>query len=208
MGAFQGIACAGIFKGGVSSSLYRNYNPAMSFFTRRGDDGTTGLLGKGRVSKHDARIEAVGTIDEASAAIGLARAMVREERTGPLLLQAQRDLYRLMAEVAATPENARQFHFEAERVAWLEQQIEALSQFVQMPGEFIIPGDTPGEAALSMARAIVRRAERRLVELFDRKKIHNPALQQYLNRLSSLLFTLELVENRAAGKETTRARKD
>ncbi len=179
----------------------------MSFFTRRGDDGTTGLLGKDRVSKHDARIEAVGSIDEASAAIGFARAMAREERSGPLLLETQRDLYRLMAEVAAAPENSGQFHFEAERVTWLEQQIEALSQIVQMPGEFIVPGDTPGEAALSMARAIVRRAERRLVELFDKKKISNPALQQYLNRLSSLLFTLELVENRAAGKETTKAKK-
>ena len=179
----------------------------MSFFTRRGDDGTTGLLGKGRVSKHDARIEAVGSIDEASAAIGLARAMVREERSGPLLLETQRDLYRLMAEVAASPENSGRFHFEAERVTWLEQQIEALSKSVQMPGEFIIPGDTPGEAALSMARAIVRRAERRLIELFDKKKLSNPALQQYLNRLSSLLFTLELVENQAAGKETTKAKK-
>ena len=62
-----------------------------------------------------------------------------------------------------------------------------------------------GEAALSLARTVVRRAERRVVELFDRKEIANPALQQYLNRLSSLLFVLELVENRAAGRETTKA---
>jgi len=179
----------------------------MSFFTRRGDDGTTGLLGKGRVSKHDSRIEALGTLDEASAALGLARALVREERSGTMLLEAQRDLYRVMAEVAAAPENAGQFHFEAARVGWLEQQIEAISNVVQMPGEFIVPGDTPGGAALSIARAVVRRAERRLVELFDKKKSSNPALQQYLNRLSSLLFALELAENHAAGKETTKARK-
>ncbi len=192
--------------GRVSVSSLRNYNPAMSFFTRRGDDGTTGLLGKGRVSKRDPRIEAVGSLDEASAAIGLARSMARDERSGPLLLAVQRDLYRLMAEVAATPESAAQFHFEKERVDWLEQQIDVLSHDVQMPGEFIVPGDTPSEAALSLARTIVRRAERRLVELFEKKKTVNVALQQYINRLSSLLFALELVENKAAGTATSRAK--
>jgi cob(I)alamin adenosyltransferase len=75
-----------------------------------------------------------------------------------------------------------------------------------MPGEFIIPGDTPAGAALSIARAVVRRAERRLVELLDGNETANPALQQYINRLSSLLFVLELIENQAAGKETTRAK--
>ena len=180
----------------------------MSFFTRKGDDGTTGLLGKGRVAKHEPRIEAVGTLDEASAALGLARSLAQEEHCGPLLLDAQRDLYQLMAEVAASPENAAQFRFDAKRVEWLEQQIEAFSKSVQMPGEFIIPGDTPGGAALSLARAVVRRAERRLVELFDRKKTANRALQQYLNRLSSLLFVMELAENQAAGKQTTKAKRD
>ncbi len=178
----------------------------MSFYTRRGDDGTTGLLGKGRVPKHDARIEAIGTIDESSAAIGVARSFARDERCAPLLLDAQRDLYLLMAEVAAAPENAGEFHFEAGRVEWVEKQIEVLSKVVQMPGEFIIPGDSTAGAALSLARTVVRRAERRVVELFDKKETTNPALQQYLNRLSSLLFVLELIENRAAGKETTKAR--
>ncbi len=178
----------------------------MSFYTGKGDDGTTGLLGKGRVPKNNARIEAIGTLDESSAALGLARAWVRDERCEPLLIQAQRDLYRLMAEVASTPENAATFHFEAGRVEWLEQQIHALGKTVEMPGEFIVPGDSPGEAALSMARAVVRRAERRLVELFDAHETINPALQQYLNRLSSLLFVLELIENQAAGKKTTRAK--
>ncbi len=178
----------------------------MSFYTGKGDDGTTGLLGKGRVSKNDARIEANGTLDEASAAIGLARACARDERCGPLLLHVQRDLYRLMAEVASSPENAEQFRFEEARVDWLEQQIETLGKSVEMPGEFILPGDSLGGAALSMARAVVRRAERRLVELFDADTTANPALQQYLNRLSSLLFVLELIENQAAGKPTSRAK--
>jgi cob(I)alamin adenosyltransferase len=179
----------------------------MSFYTRKGDDGTTGLLGKGRVAKHHARMEAIGTLDESSASLGLARATVRDARCGPLLLEAQRDLYRLMAEVAAEPDNAEQFRFDARRVNWLEEQTDALSKTVDMPKEFILPGDSAAGAALSLARAVVRRAERRVVELFDKKEINNPALQQYLNRLSSLLFVLELLENQAAGKDTTIAKK-
>ncbi len=137
---------------------------------------------------------------------GWACASVQDERCRPLLLQSQRDLYHLMAEVASSPENAGQFHFEAGRIEWLEQQIEVLGKTVEMPGEFILPGDSAGGAALSMARAVVRRAERRLVELFDAEETANPALHQYLNRLSSLLFVLELIENQAAGKETTIAK--
>ena len=180
----------------------------MSFYTGKGDDGTTGRLGKGRVPKNDARIEAIGTLDESSAAMGVARALVRDPRCRPLLLRAQRDLYRLMAEVASSPENAGQFHFEAEHVDWLEQQIDALGKDAEMPGEFIVPGDSLAGAALSVARAVARRAERRLVDLAGSEQTANPALQQYLNRLSSLLFVLELIENQAAGKETTRAKQD
>ena len=79
------------------------------FYTRTGDEGTTGLLGEGRVPKFDPRIEALGALDEATAALGLARATVKASQIGPLLLEAQRDLYLLMAEVGATPENAAKF---------------------------------------------------------------------------------------------------
>ncbi len=178
----------------------------MSFYTRKGDEGTTGLLGEGRLPKYSARIEALGTLDESSAALGLARTTVRDSRSATLLLEVQKDLYKLMAEVAATPETASQFSFDAGRVKWVEEQIDALSKVVKMPNEFIVPGDTPAGAALSFARAVVRRAERRVAELFDRKEITNPALQQFLNRLSSLLFVLELLENQAAGKSTTVAK--
>src|SRR5512140_3082119 len=154
----------------------------MPFYTRGGDDGTTGLLGKGRVPKSDARIEALGTLDEASAAMGLARSLARDERCGPLLLQAQRDLYQLMAEAAATPETAGQFHFDPGRVEWLEQQIDGLEKTVRVPDEFIVPGDSVAGAAMSVARAAARRAERRLVELVARDGSVNPALQSYLNR--------------------------
>jgi cob(I)alamin adenosyltransferase len=179
----------------------------MSFYTSKGDDGTTNLLGEGRVTKYHARIEAVGALDESSAALGLARAQCRDPRSAPILLEAQRDLYKLMAEVAATPENADKFHFiDASRVAWLEEQTDALSEVVEMPKEFILPGDSLAGAALSLARAVIRRAERRVVELFDEQEVSNPDLQRYLNRLSSLCFVLELLENKAAGNQTTLAK--
>ena len=183
-----------------------NYNPRMTFYTRRGDDGTTGLLGKGRVPKFHLRIEALGTLDESNATLGLARASVHDPRSAPLMLDVQRDLYRLMAEVAAAPEHADQFRFDEGRVQWIEEQTDLLSKTVEMPDEFIIPGDSIGGASLSLARAVVRRAERRVAELLDAKEITNSSLQQYLNRLSSLLFVLELIENQTAGKHTTLAK--
>jgi cob(I)alamin adenosyltransferase len=109
--------------------------------------------------------------------------------------------------VAATPEHAPKFHFiDTARVKWLEDQTDALSESVEMPKEFILPGDSLAGAALSLARAIIRRAERRVVELHDEQEVINPDLQRYLNRLSSLCFVLELVENKAAGHRTTLAK--
>ncbi len=179
----------------------------MRFYTTTGDDGTTGLLGEGRVTKYHARIEAVGTLDESTAALGLARAQCLDPRSGGIILEAQRDLYKIMAEVAATPENAEKFRMiDASRVTWLEEQTDAISEIVEMPKEFILPGDSLAGAALSLARAIVRRAERRVVELRDEQEVSNLDLQRYLNRLSSLCFVLELLENKAAGHQTTLAK--
>lgn len=179
----------------------------MRFYTTTGDDGTTGLLGEGRVTKYHARIEAVGTLDESTAALGLARAQCLDPRSGGIILEAQRDLYKIMAEVAATPENAEKFRMiDASRVTWLEEQTDAISEVVEMPKEFILPGDSLAGAALSLARAIVRRAERRVVELRDEQEVSNLDLQRYLNRLSSLCFVLELLENKAAGHRTTLAK--
>lgn len=178
----------------------------MPFFTRSGDDGTTGLLDRGRVPKYEDRLEALGSLDEASAALGVARAAAKNSFSMSRLLEAQRDLYHVMTEVAASPGRADQFRFDPKRVEWIEKQIEELAKDLEMPGEFIVPGDSPAGAAMAMARAVIRRAERRIVELFDKGKIENPGLQQYLNRLSSLLFILELLENQAAGKPTTRAK--
>jgi cob(I)alamin adenosyltransferase len=172
-----------------------------SFFTREGDDGFTGLLGEGRVSKADLRMEALGALDEANAALGLARASAAAEQIKTMLLQAQRDLYLMMAEVASTPENApRLTRIDHPQVAWLEEQVEMVSRQVNIPKEFIIPGDTMAEANLDLARTVVRRAERRVAELFQRGWISNEFLLHYLNRLSSLCFVAELFENAQAGQ--------
>ncbi len=178
----------------------------MSLYTRKGDDGTTGRLGEGRIPKYDDRLEAIGALDESSAALGVARSAVQDPNRKEIVLALQRDLYRLMAEVAASPENAGEFHFDSGRVEWLEQQTDGLSQVLGMPKEFIVPGDSMAGAALALARAIVRRAERRVAHLADQRLIVNPALQRYLNRLSSLLFVLELTENQVAGTTTTLAK--
>jgi cob(I)alamin adenosyltransferase len=170
-----------------------------AFYTRKGDDGTTGLLGPGRIAKSDLRIETIGAVDEASAALGLARSICRTAEAG-LIMQVQRDLYGLMAEVAATAENAARFRvITPERTAWLEGQIDRLTALVKLPFEFILPGDTPAGGALDMARAVVRRAERRLVELKNRGEVLNPDLLRYLNRLSSFCYVLELYEIQTGG---------
>jgi len=179
----------------------------MPLYTRTGDDGTTGLLGEDRVTKDHPRIEALGALDEASAALGLARATCQAPQTPPILRAVQRDLYKLMAEVAATPENAGKFKsIDAGRVKWLEEQADAVHKLVSMPKEFILPGDTYSGAALSLARAIVRRAERRVTELFTLEQLSNPEMLRYMNRLSSLCFVLELLENQTAGRATSLAK--
>ena len=179
----------------------------MPLYTRTGDDGTTGLLGEDRVSKDHPRIEALGALDEASAALGLARASCHAPQTPPILREVQRDLYKVMAEVATTPENADKFKgIDAARITWIEEQADELQSIVSMPKEFILPGDTPSGAALSLARAVVRRAERRVTELFTLEELTNPELLRYLNRLSSLCFVLELVENQIAGRSTSLAK--
>jgi cob(I)alamin adenosyltransferase len=178
-----------------------------SFFTRTGDEGYTGLLGEGRVPKYHLRTEALGTVDEATAALGLARSMCRAPQIAPVILTIQRDLYKLMAEVAATVENAAAFHaIDEARVLWLEEQTNATSERVNIPREFIVPGDTAAGATLDLARAIVRRAERRVAELLHQGEIVNKELVRYLNRLSSLIFVLELMENQYEGHSTTLAK--
>ena len=176
-------------------------------YTRAGDDGKTGLLGEGRLPKYHPRVEALGVLDEASAALGLARALCKDARAETILKDVQRDLYIIMAEVAASRENAQQFQaLDRKRVEWLESQVDAIAVLAPTPAEFILPGDSLPGAALALARTIVRRAERRAAELLDSGMIENKVLLAYLNRLSSMCFALEIHENAQAGKHTTLAK--
>ena len=191
---------------GVATGVRYNYDMAK-FYTQTGDDGYTGRLGKGRLAKNDPLIEAIGTIDEASAAFGFARAHSNQPETKEIILEVQRDLYHLMAELSATEENAAKFRVvDEQRLAWLEDNVDSISSTVETPKEFIVPGDTISGAALALARTIVRRAERRVAELHLANTFDNPNILPYLNRLSSLCFILELKENKVSG--ITLAKKD
>lgn len=164
----------------------------MKIYTRAGDDGTTGLLYGGRVAKDSALPTAYGTVDEAQAAIGLARA--DSERGGELdglLLGLERDLWVLMAELATDPANrdklvAGQSLVTDEMVAGLEALIDAVSARFDPPTEFVVPGETRLAAQLDVARTVVRRAERDALAA----ALPGSHAVPYLNRLSDLLWTL------------------
>jgi cob(I)alamin adenosyltransferase len=180
----------------------------MSSLKRPGDDGSTGILGEGRLPKYDLLLETLGSLDEASAALGLGRALCCGDLSRSLVVEIQRDLYAMMTELAADPEHAARFRIlEAARLQWLEKQADALSSRNPLPSEFILPGESPGSAALALARTTVRRAERRLAELNAREWLKNPILLPYLNRLSWLCFLLELDENRLSGQATQFAKR-
>ncbi|MFC2028743.1 cob(I)yrinic acid a,c-diamide adenosyltransferase [Chloroflexota bacterium] len=175
-----------------------------NFFTRKGDDGTTGVLGGDRISKDDPRIEALGSLDEASAALGVARSATADPGIKGLIMDIQRDLYMIMTEVAATGEKKNSFkNLEEKRLSWLEEIIETFSSNIEIPKEFILPGDNPSAAAISLARTVIRRAERRMVELASTGQRFNTLVLRYLNRLSSLCFILELVESNRDGNKPT-----
>jgi cob(I)alamin adenosyltransferase len=139
-------------------------------YTRSGDDGTTGFLGEGRLPKFDLRIETLGAIDEASAAVGLARSLTKSSETNHFLIKIQRELYAAMAEAASALENADHFRgIGLDHVEGLEAEIARLEVQVKTPGEFILPGDSPAGAALSLARTVIRRrdTESRFTGLFQ-----------------------------------------
>jgi cob(I)alamin adenosyltransferase len=166
------------------------------WYTGAGDDGVTSLLGDARVPKYDLQPEAFGTVDEASAALGLARAFSQIGAVQDVLLTIQRDLYHVMTELAATREAASRFQsLQHDRVDWLETQTDEFGSRIAMPREFVVPGDTQAGACLDLARAIVRRAERVVVKLCAEGLCHNPAVVPYLNRLSSLCFVLARLED-------------
>jgi cob(I)alamin adenosyltransferase len=178
----------------------------VRFYTGLGDDGTTDLLGA-RVAKDDPRIEALGSLDEATSAIGLARSMATDFRVREDLVAVQRDLYQIMAELAFTPElRPAAYEFAQARVDWLGAETDAMAAGVDLPREFILPGESAPGAALDVARTVTRRGERHVVALSHAEHQVNPTILSYLNRLSSLLFIAARIEDRAAGSDPKRAK--
>lgn len=172
----------------------------MRMYTARGDQGQTDLLGE-RVAKDDPRIEVLGDLDETSSAIGLARAQVRRDASGDVLIAVQQDFYRIMAELAFTDETRPDtWHFERERVEWLERLIDEVSSAITLPREFVLPGESMAGAALDVARTVARRAERRATTLARSGSIGNSEILRYLNRVSSLLFILARAEDANDGE--------
>jgi cob(I)alamin adenosyltransferase len=160
--------------------------------TGTGDTGYTGLLGEQRVAKYAPRPEVLGTVDEATSALGLARATSNDQKVKDIIYQIQRELYLLMGELATPAEvyNKVGLQITTEHVQRLEKLEETLKQEVDIPNKFIIPGDTPAGAALDLARTIIRRAERLAVKLLHDGVIANGEVIRYLNRLSDLVFIL------------------
>ena len=176
-------------------------------YTRYGDQGQTGLLYGGRVSKADLRCEAYGTTDEAISALGLARSLTSDQRVKEIILQVQRELFTIGAELATDPREYATFlkHFQPttpEMVTRLEQLIDQLTEEAPLPRSFIIPGASPASAALDMARSTLRRAERRVVEVKEKGLLANPEVLRYLNRLADMLFVLGRYQDRHLPLET------
>jgi cob(I)alamin adenosyltransferase len=169
----------------------------VRIYTRKGDDGTTSLWYGGRVAKDDPRTEAYGTLDEANALLGVARAACGGERRGLAedILALQHELFVAGAELATTPTASDRLEGEVsqvtdEAVENLERHIDHYMDQVDLPPQFVIPGGTELSAALDVARAALRRAERRVVTLRDAEGLSSETVLRFLNRASDLLFAM------------------
>jgi cob(I)alamin adenosyltransferase len=176
----------------------------MKIYTRTGDTGVTSLFGGTRVAKTDARVHAYGEVDELNACVGLARASDPGAEIDAELVQLQRDLFALGAQLADPGEGiadrVSKAQLEDEDVARLEQLIDRLEAGLPPLRKFILAGGSPAGAALHVARAVCRRAERRIVALTPPV---DAVLLRYINRLSDLLFVLARSANQRAGVPET-----
>lgn len=170
----------------------------VKIYTRKGDDGTTSLWYGGRVPKYDARTDAYGTIDEANSQLGLARSLADSENRPHLaadILNLQQELFVAGAELATAPEASERLEDGVSRVSEgmvdaLEVDIDRYMRQVDLPPQFVVPGGTQLSATLDVARAMLRRAERRVVRLRDDEGLGSEVVLAYLNRASDLLFAM------------------
>ena len=169
-------------------------------YTRTGDDGTTGLVDGSRCPKFSARINAMGLVDEANSAIGLAICAIADDSQRALLTRVQNDLFDLGADLATPAENddftpsEMVLRIVPSQPEWVEAQIDALNERLEPLTSFVLPGGSEAAARVHVARATTRAAERAMVALAAQDPV-NPAALAYINRLSDLLFVLARVAN-------------
>ena len=170
----------------------------VKIYTRKGDDGTTGLWYGGRVNKSDSRPEAYGSVDEAASELGLARVAARESQNQELyddILQLQNELFIAGAELATAPEAAGRLEpgvskVTTEMVNALETVIDRYMNRVDLPPKFVIPGGTELSARLDVARTAVRRAERRVSAMREQGQLPDDTVLRYLNRASDAVYAM------------------
>tara|TARA_Y100000780_G_C13640782_1_gene400415 strand:+ start:234 stop:824 length:591 start_codon:yes stop_codon:yes gene_type:complete len=184
----------------------------LKIYTKTGDEGKTDLFFGGRVSKNDLRCEAYGETDSSVSAMGLARALCADSKVKLILRDLQNQLFTIGAELATLPENYSKMkeHYRTtspETVKALERTIDELESKVDLPPSFIIPGASPGSAALDLARSNLRSAERRIIDLDGEGILVNKEILSYINRLSDLLFMLARYEDRALPTEVITGQK-
>ncbi len=168
----------------------------MKIYTRKGDDGTTGLWYGGRVPKSDGRPEAYGTLDEAASALGLARAIAKDDaELHADIVGIQTDLFIAGAELATAPEAAGRLEPGVSKVTQamvdrLEPLIDGYMDRVDLPPKFVLPGGTELSARLDVARTAIRRGERKVVQLKESGNLPDDTVLHYLNRVSDLVFAM------------------
>jgi cob(I)alamin adenosyltransferase len=178
----------------------------MSISTKKGDTGYTSLVGGERVSKYHSITETMGTLDEANSFLGLARASAKDDEVKGIILQIQKHLFIIGAEVSNLKEGSRppKRTISEIDVSWLDDLVEKYEKAAAIPPEFVAFGQRETSSHMDIARTIVRKAERMIVKVKSEGMIGNDYILKYLNRLSDLIFLLAYFEEREGKAETTR----
>jgi cob(I)alamin adenosyltransferase len=168
----------------------------MMKFSTRGDGGETSLLGGQRVPKYDPRPETYGVLDEASSALGVARATTKNQKIKDIILSVQKDLLVMGAELSSVPEDIQKLtrRIGEGDIKRLEEIIDELQKNITLKNEFIYPGETPISAQIDVGRTIIRRAERKAASLKNEGLLRSVEINRYLNRLADMLFVLARYE--------------
>lgn len=163
----------------------------MKIYTKKGDSGTTGLIGGTRLPKHHVRIESYGTVDELNSYIGLMRDLIADETVTPVLLEIQDRLFTIGSQLAADPvkSNMQLPELFAEDVTFLEEAIDRMEETLEPMKFFVLPGGHPTVSHCHIARCVCRRAERLVAHLAESEPVE-PLIGAYMNRLSDYLFVL------------------